>query len=80
MPNDKKGTQEFAPSEDQILKELKQREQRKAYMNTPKALTNRKAYQERKKEQAKLMREYLKANPEVEARMREEHPEIFGGK
>ena len=68
---------EFAPTEDQILKELKQKEQRKAYMNTPKALANRKAYQERKKVQSKLMREYLKAHPDVEEKMRREHPELF---
>jgi len=84
MPNGKKEkttaqktAQEFAPTEEQILKELKQREQRKAYMTTPKAVANRKAYQARKKEQAKLMRGYLKANPDVEAKMRAEHPELF---
>ena len=78
MPERKtKDQAEFAPTEDQILKELKQKEQRKAYMKTPKALANRKAYQERKKVQAKLMREYLKAHPDVEARMRREHPELF---
>lgn len=68
---------EFAPTEEQILSELKQREQRKAYMKSPKAVANRKVYQDKKKEQAKLMREYLKTHPNVEKRMKEEHPEIF---
>ena len=86
MPNGKKEkvqeraqerVQEFAPTEEQILKELKQREQRKAYMTSPKAVANRKVYQDNKKAQAKLMREYLKANPDVEAKMRAEHPELF---
>ena len=76
MP-EKKGQAEFAPTEDQILKELKQKEQRKAYMKTPKAVTNRKIYQNKKKAAAKAMREYLKAHPEVEEKVRKEHPELF---
>ena len=78
-PRPTKGGGEFAPTEEQILSELKQREQRKAYMKSPKAVENRKKYQEKKKADAKRMREYLKAHPEIEKRMRSEHPEVFKG-
>ncbi len=68
---------EFIPTEEQILSELKQREQRKSYMKSPKAVANRKVYQEKKKAQAKSMREYLKSNPDIEKKARAEHPELF---
>jgi len=78
MTQERKGkTEGFAPTEVQILAELKQREQRKAYMKSPKATANRKIYQDKKKAAAKAMREYLKANPEVEEKMKAEHPELF---
>ena len=69
-PEDKKG---FAPTEEQILKELKQREMRKKYMTSPAALVNRKAYQQKRQAEAKQMREYLKANPTVEKQLKEKY-------
>ena len=68
---------EFVPTEEQILAELKQKEQRKKYMQSDTAKANRKAYQQKRQESAKQMRDYLKANPGIEERMRAEHPEIF---
>jgi hypothetical protein len=42
------GTAAFVPDEQAILKELKQREVRKAYMTTDKAKANRKTYQQKR--------------------------------
>ena len=67
-PEDKKG---FAPTEEQILKELKQREMRKKYMTSDTAKVNRKAYQLKRQAEAKQMREYLKANPDVEKQIKD---------
>jgi len=72
-----KGKGEFVPTEEQVLKELKQQAARKSYMKSPKAIANRKAYQEKKKAQAAAMRAYLKAHPDVENKLRNEHPELF---
>lgn len=41
------------PTEEQILKELKQREKRKQYMNTDKAKASRKAYMQKKYQERK---------------------------
>ena len=68
--------EEFVPTEEQVLRELKQQEQRKAYMKSPKAIANRKAYQQRKQQQAKQMRQYLKTHPEVAEKIKAEHPEL----
>ena len=56
----------FVPTEEQILKELKQKEQRKAYMKTPKATTNRKAYQQKRQEERKVITAALKVMEEKE--------------
>lgn len=72
--------EKFVPTEDQILKELKQKELRKKYQTSPKAAANRKAYQEKRKAESKAMREYLEKHPDVEKKVRAEHPELFGAK
>jgi len=74
MPNGKgKATEAFAPSEEQILKELKQREQRKAYMTSPKAVANRKKYQNKKKADAAAYRAWEKEHPEQVAAIKAKH-------
>jgi len=49
-------TEEFVPSEEQILRELKQREKRKQYMNTPKAQANRAKYMKDRYEKTKAIK------------------------
>ena len=73
MPNEKKGAGAFAPTEEQVFKELKQREQRKAYMTSPKAVANRKKYQEKKKADAKAFREWEKEHPNEVAAIKAKH-------
>lgn len=50
------GTQEFVPSEDAILRELRQREVRKAYQTSDKAKAQRKAYQQKRYAETKATR------------------------
>ena len=73
MAEPKKSTGAFAPTEAQILKELKQREQRKSYMNTPKATANRKKYQEKKKADAAAFRAWEKEHPDQVAAIKARH-------
>jgi len=54
-----KATQ-FVPTEEQILKELKQKEQRKTYMKSPKAAANRKTYQQKRQEERKVLTAAIK--------------------
>lgn len=59
------GTPAFVPSEDAILRELKQREVRKQYQTSDKAQEKRKAYQKKKYAETKATRtaiDSLKAN------------------
>ena len=72
MPEPKKAGA-FAPTEEQILKELKQREQRKAYMTSPKATVNRKKYQEKKKADAAAFRAWEKEHPDQVAAVKARH-------
>ena len=51
-----KGEQEFVPTEEQILRELKQREKRKTYMDTPKAKENRKRYMKKRYDETKAIK------------------------
>ena len=53
-----KGTQkqEFVPSEDAILRELRQREVRKQYQTSDKAKAQRKAYQQKRYAETKATR------------------------
>ena len=64
---------EFVPTEDQILRELKQREKRKTYMNTPKAVENRKKYMKKRYEETKAIKsaitEMKEKDPEAYARL-----------
>lgn len=62
MSNGKKTQpkEEFVPSEEQILKELKQKEQRKTYMASDKATTKRKAYQLKKQVERKAINARIK--------------------
>ena len=69
----KRKVEEFAPTEEQILKELKQREQRKSYMTSPKAVVNRKKYQDKKKADAKAFREWEKEHPDEVAAIKARH-------
>ena len=46
---------EFVPTEEQILKELKQKEMRKKYMTSDKAKVNRKAYQLKRQAERKVL-------------------------
>lgn len=64
---------DFVPSEEQILKELKQKAARKKYMNTPAAKEARKKYMQKRYEQAKAMREYMKENPSVVEELKKKH-------
>ncbi len=61
------GTQEFVPSEDAILRELRQREVRKNYQTSDKAKAQRKAYQQKRYAETKATRakidELKKADP-----------------
>jgi len=55
-PRNAKGTTpavDTMPSEEQILRELKQREKRKQYMSSDKAKANRQIYMKKKYEQTK---------------------------
>lgn len=55
MPNGKEA-KEFVPTEEAILRELKQREKRKAYMTTPKAKENRKKYMKKRYTETKVIK------------------------
>lgn len=68
MPKGKEA--EFVPSEEQILRELKQREKRKAYMTTPKAVENRKKYMKKRYEETKAIKAAI-------AEMKEKDPEGY---
>lgn len=71
MPDEKKkGAKEFVPTEEQILRELKQREKRKAYMTTPKAKDNRKKYMKKRYEETKVIKSAI-------ADMKEKDPEGY---
>ena len=76
MPNGKPGakptpaTKEFVPTEEQILRELKQREKRKEYMTTPKALENRKKYMKKRYVETKAIKSAI-------ADMKEKDPEAY---
>ena len=65
MTGPKGGT--FVPTEEQILKELKQKEQRKKYMTSDKSKANRKSYQLRRQVERKAitahMNELKKSDP-----------------
>jgi len=61
---------EFVPTEEAILRELKQREKRKAYMTTPKALANRKKYMKKRYEETKAIKSAI-------ADMKEKDPEGY---
>ena len=50
---------EIVPTEEMILRELKAREKRKAYMNTPKAIENRKRYMKKRYEQTKATKQAI---------------------
>ena len=52
--------QEFVPSEDAILRELKQREVRKQYQTSDKAKAQRKAYQQKRYAETKAIRDAIK--------------------
>jgi len=73
MVTERKGKGEYAPTEEQILKELKQAEQRKAYMKSPKAAANRKKYQDTKKAQAAAYRTWAKEHPDEVAAIKAKH-------
>ncbi len=72
-PKNKAKETEFVPTEEQILRELKQREKRKTYMNTPKAKENRKKYMKKRYGETKAIKGAIadmKANdPEAYARL-----------
>jgi hypothetical protein len=53
-------TEEFVPTEEQILRELRQAEKRKAYMQSPKAKENRKKYAKKRYEELKAVRAAIK--------------------
>ena len=56
--------EQYIPDEADILRELKQKEKRKQYMQSPKAKVNRKAYQKKRYAKVKADRdaiEHLKA-------------------
>ncbi len=57
----------FVPTEEQILKELKQKEMRKKYMTSDKAKANRKTYQQRRQAERKVLTATI-------AKMKEEEP------
>jgi hypothetical protein len=67
----KKGaTQEFVPSEDAILRELRQREVRKNYQTSDKAKAQRKAYQQKRYAETKATRDQIE-------RLKEADPEKY---
>ena len=47
---------EFLPTEEAILRELKQREKRKEYMTSPKAVENRKKYMKKRYAETKTIK------------------------
>ncbi len=57
----------FVPTEEQILKELKQKEMRKKYMTSDKAKVNRKAYQQKRQAERKVLTATI-------AKMKEDEP------
>ena len=63
-------TEEFVPTEEQILKELKQKEMRKKYMTSDKAKVNRKAYQQKRQAERKVLTATI-------AKMKAEEPEKY---
>ena len=63
-------TEEFVPTEEQILKELKQKEMRKKYMLSDKAKANRKSYQLQRQAERKVLTATI-------AKMKEEDPEKY---
>ena len=77
MAQERKGTTKVEtpnlPTEEQILRELKQREKRKQYMTSDKAVANRKTYMKKKYEQTKSDRAAVTAlkdsDPEMYARI-----------
>lgn len=48
--------EEFVPTEEQILRELKQKEKRKQYMQSDKAKENRQTYMKKRYEETKALR------------------------
>lgn len=64
---------EFVPTEEQILRELKQREKRKQYMQSDKAKANRKTYMQKRYDETKVTRAAIKeleqSDPEKYARL-----------
>jgi len=64
---------EFVPTEEQILRELKQRERRKVYMDSPKAKESRQKYMKKRYAETKAVKAAIadmKANdPDAYARL-----------
>ena len=69
--------EEFTPSEEAILSELKRTEKRKEYNKTSKNTEQRKAYMQKRYAEAKRMRDYIKLNPEKVAALKAQHPDLF---
>lgn len=61
---------EFVPTEEQILRELKQRERRKVYMDSPKAKENRQKYMKKRYAETKAVKAAI-------ADMKEKDPEAY---
>ena len=59
-------TEEFIPSEEAILRELKQREKRKAYMQSPKATANRQKYMKKRYEETKAIKSAITTMKETD--------------
>ena len=72
MAKDPTGT----PTDDEILRLLRQDAKRKEYMQSPKAKANRTTYQDKRKAEAKAMREYLVKHPELREKFLAENPDL----
>ena len=66
------------PTEDELLKELKQISARKRdeMLKELKDKDYRKRYYERRKERARTVQQYIKEHPEEIAHLKAEHPEL----
>lgn len=67
---------ETQPSEEEVLRLLKQDAKRKQYMQSPKAKAKRQEYQARRKQEASAAREIVKNNPELLEKLIANNPEL----
>jgi len=64
------------PSEAEMFRLLKQDAKRREYMQSPKAKSKRKEYQERRKSEAQAARDIIKSDPELLEKMIAKDPSL----